>query len=231
MNNHHCSLFACIGLVLGLAGTVSASPVASPEVDMLQLRPNGTFTFDEVDVFAGHFSPHFSLRLDQESQQVTSGYPKLDGSSWQTCLDFYLPDVPEPITLTESVDKAGADSFSVTYDASHPTGVPSQEMFVQLEVPISVASGKSILLDGKPIELPVDQASGQLFMDYDLSPHVLVLPSASGTVTVKGTFRVIVQDQRQWGNDVYSVRLPFEPMGKVLTHEEIQVTLSHTPKS
>ncbi len=215
----------------GWRGTVSAAPVASPDVDTLQLRPNGTFTFDEVDVFAGHFSPHFSKRLDQGSQQVTPGYPKQDGSSWQTCLDFYLPDVSEPITLTESVDKLDATSFSVSYDARHPTGVPSQEMFVRLEIPISIASGQSILLDGKPIDLPVEQATGQLFMDYDLMPHVLVLPSASGTVTVKGTFRVIVQDQRQWGKDVYSVRLPFEPMGKVLTHEEMKVTLSHTPRS
>jgi hypothetical protein len=198
-------------------------------VDGLELKPSGAFTLDQIDVFAGYFYSGWTSRLDQVLLKPISGYPKRTANSWDTSVAFLTTNSPEPITLMERLEPIDAASFHVIYEASHPTGVSTQEMFLQMEVPLSVGTGKTITLNGVAHPLPADLKESLIFADYKVEPRVLVLPGASGTVTIKGTFSVIVQDQRQWKHNAYSLRLRFSPASDPLVRAGLAVDFRYAP--
>ncbi|MFA6959632.1 MAG: hypothetical protein WC205_02655 [Opitutaceae bacterium] len=232
MKTRHLLSLLSLGLTLGLTSFIRAAAptVPTPEITKLTLRPNGTFTFDSIRVFAGHFAPDWKHRIDQTDVKSLDGYPKRTATGWETQAPFLPEGATVPITLSERLAKIDASTFNVTYDATHPTGVATQEMFLQFEIPLAIGSGKSVMVDSVAHALPPELKEGQLFVDHELTKHTLVIPGASGTVTIEGTFRVVVQDQRQWKCDVYSVRLRFEPADEMLTQAGLEAKLHYTPR-
>lgn len=225
-------LSSLVGLMTGLASFVQAAApsVPAPEIAKLALQPNGTFTFDKIAGFTGHFRPDWTLRTDQTGLSAEAGYPKRTSTAWETRVPFWIEGSTAPITLDQRLEKIDGSAFVLSYEATHPTGVPTQEMFLQFEIPVETGAGNSILVDRVPVNLPAEPTTGQLFMDYETKRHTVVLPGATGTVTIEGEFSLVVQDQRQWKREVYSVRLRLEPREQLLTRASLDVKLRHTPR-
>ena len=217
-----------IAFVPGIPGSASAAPLSPPAVSGLDLQPNGTFTLDQIAAFAGHFDKEWT-RTDQGRFRPEAGFPRQAGAAWETGVLFSIQDVAEPLKLSQRVERIDDDAFRLSYRAEHSPGAPGREMFLQLEIPLSIAAGKSILMDGVGHALPVEFRESLLFAGYETQRRTLVLPGATGTVKIEGVFSVLVQDQRQWKREAYSLRLRFSPESDPLLKAGLDVTVRHTP--
>lgn len=213
-------------VLLGLALATGALN-AAPEVALLDLRPDGRFEFDRLGGFVGHFDPQW-----KSTTQTRPINPAAAEASDRAGRDFRLELRPAgadaPIALHQRVERLSPDSFRLAYEATHPTGVPTRELYLQLTLPLEIAAGRTLLVNDKPHVLPVEFA-GPRVLSLGEASRRLVLPAATGTVTVEGVFSLLVQDQRQWRADAYSVRLRFAPSGDILHAAGLEATVRHTP--
>ena len=227
------SRLTCLSLGFGLSflavgfATAQVQPAPGLSVAGLELKPNGTFTWDQITAAVGHFDVDWHS-TDQTWTKPAAGYPKVDGTVWATRDFLATKSATGPIALSERLERVDDRSFRISYEATHPTGAPTQEVSLQLELPLGMAAGQKILVDGVACDLPALFKEARLFVAA-AGKHTVVLPAASGTVTVEGEFSALLQDQRQWKHDAYGLRLRFSPGGATLIKAGLVVTLRHTP--
>ena len=216
--------------LLGRAET-SARPPSALSVAGLSLQPNGIFEFDGVTASVGHFDPQWVNLVDQPLLTAAAGFPKKAADAWQIRGTLPVTGATAPLILTQKLARIDAHSFRATYDAACDAkpGLPTQEMFLKFDIPVATGTGKPVVLDGVPHQLPVDFGEQQLYADGDVFERTLIIPGATGPITITGRFSVIIQDQREWHIDTYAVRLRFSPPQELLTRAGLEVILRHTP--
>ena len=220
--------FLCL---LGFAGLVipsrAAAVAAAPLVTGLELRPNGSFSIDRINVFAGHFDRDWH-RAEQQRILPAGGYPRMDGEAWQTRVALAARG-GAPIALAQWVERLDEIAFRLRYEASHPVGLPSREMFIQLEIPLTIGAGQEVELDGTTHRLPAEFGGPRLFGSEAVGLRRLVLPGASGKVVFEGSFSLLAQDLREWKSDHYSVRLRFSPREETLLNAALELNVRVEP--
>ncbi|AHF90103.1 hypothetical protein OPIT5_07565 [Opitutaceae bacterium TAV5] len=228
-------LAIALGLAFSPAVPVHAQGPSAPAFPVagLNLRPNGVFLFDGVEAVAGHFDRGWVNRIDQSQLRVAPGFPKRAAGTWQVRGTLAVKDAPVPLTLTQRLGRIDARAFSAAYEVAceAKSGLPTSEVFLQFGIPLSIGAGKSVLIDGVAHPLPVAFGQSHIFGDRQRIPRTLILPAATGTITITGTFSLLMQDQRQWKRDAYAVRINFPVTDEVLTRSALEVTVRHTPHS
>lgn len=213
-------------VILGLA-FVTGPLNAATEVALLDVRPDGRFEFDRIEGFVGHFDPQWK-RVVQTRPTGPAAAEASDRAGRDFRVQLRPAGADTPIALHQRVERLAPDSFRLAYEAKHPTGVPTRELYLQLTIPLEVGAGRTLLVDDRPHVLPMEFAAARVLSLGEASRR-LVLPAATGTVTVEGVFSLLVQDQREWRSDSYSVRLRFAPSGDILHSAGLEATLRHTP--
>lgn len=229
--NYTAKLLLHLVPLLGLPVLAPAAPVAEPEIAGLELKPSGEFTFDGISISSAHFDRDWRY-VGQRNVRVKaeSGYPKLDGTTWTTRVTLQPMGASEPITIDERIEPIDANAFRLSLSASHPTGVPTREMYLDVGIEPGIAAGKSLLLDGVEVKIPAAFEDTAIFSDHDRVLHTLVLPSATGTVTIEGVFNISVRDRRRSNSQSsFEIRLRYSPGHTQLTQENFDATFRFTP--
>jgi len=213
-------------LVQPAAASGRTAAVVAPEVAGLELNANGTFTIDRIKAFVGHFDRGW-IRADQLKAKPDDGYPRRKDQAWDTRVSLPLKNAGS-LVLEQRVERLDKDAFRLRYEATRPAEVDSRELFLQLELPVALGGGRTVVLDGALHPLPSTFGKARLFGSGEIRPRTLVLPGASGTVTIEGSFSVLAQDLREWGLDNYAVRLRFSP-GSAPTRFSFDATVRSSP--
>ncbi|MDR1281982.1 MAG: hypothetical protein LBK99_14360 [Opitutaceae bacterium] len=234
-----CIVAALPVLPLRLAGAASGASANIPAAE-LAYRKNGEFTFDGIQVVAGYFSPDWK-RSDQARARTAPGYPRTPGidgeDDHENRVAFRLapgPSAPagssEPLVLDQRLRRTGPRALQLDSTVTHPSGISVSEVFIECNIPAATGIGRAIILDGTAHPLPGTLANPRIALAGEIRPRVLTLPSATGTLTLRGEFALIIQDARQWKRDVFSVRLRF-PLrrGVPLTRTSLSLAFRHEP--
>lgn len=210
-----------------LAADVSTT--RSIDVSGLVVRPNGTFVFDGLDYEFVHFTPGWAPTL-QGLGSVKSGYPRLEGRTWETRTIIPAHGAESTLSLVERIEPLNREAFRLNYSVTHATDLPTREVSLQVTLPLDQTTGRPILLDGVPYILPPTLAGREILTDLGLKSRKLLLPSATGEIEITGVFRLLVQDQRVWKQDGgYSVRIQFELPQEQPQRGDLELTLRHIP--
>jgi len=220
------SLIGGIGSCLRAEETKEAAP---PGVQTLEVQPSGTFVFDGVDFSLMHFTPEW-VGTPQGRLRPASGFPRLDGETWEVKGGLAIRGTPTPLEITERLTKIGPHALGADYVVKNSEGIATREMALQVALPLDLAAGRALTVGGEEVALPAAFSRRQIFEDPIGKEQLLVLPSATGTLEIKGVFSVLIQDQRQWKQDGgYTVRLRFARTDDPLQKAALQVTVRHSP--
>lgn len=216
-------------VVIATATLACPARAASSLADGFAIESNGNMAWHGITFYAAHFSPDWK-RLSQQQQQRTAGFPKTDGNSWTSeglLRASWTAD--SPILLRQQVTGEGGNTLQLAYEATSEKGTPTQEMFLQVEIPISIGAGKAVVLNGTAHTLPKQFGTSRLFTQGKPQPTTLVIPAASGTLTIKGSFSLMAQDQREWNQNVYALRLRFSPERRDMREAQLRLSVTYTP--
>jgi hypothetical protein len=126
-----------------------------------------------------------------------------------------------------SIDYASTGAgYQITSEVANPTGVECKMLAYQGTLNTYDFAGDSILLDGKPIVLPVEYSGKDtVAIQYAYSVSV---PTSAGDLVFKGGFDVLIVDARKYNDTKFFVRLMYNPSKGPITSSkfEAKVTLN-----
>ncbi len=112
--------------------------------------------------------------------------------------------------------------YQITGVVSNPEGVPCKMLAYQGTLNTDDFVGKSILLDGKPIELPVEYSGKDtVAIKYAYSVSV---PTSAGDLIFKGGFDVLIVDARKYNDTKFFVRLMYNPSKGEITSSQFEAS-------
>ena len=209
--------------LLWIAGLLVVSTHAQPAA-----QANGTMRVDGLDFALVHFNPQWNTSSQRELR-VQSGFPKSSATTWETTGTLALKDTDVPLSFLQTVTPPAAPSFRVDYTVKHPSGAPTRELSVQITLPLDLAGKRPLTLDGTVFSLP-EKHTKLVLLARPVAPHTLIIPSVSGSVSITGTFGVLVQDQREWNDEACTIRLQFPLSADTpLTQTSLGLNIAHTP--
>ena len=172
------------------------------------------------------------------------------GTDWKETEehDVFNPDVTTPdtnthvatgdfktpggtFTLTEHITAIDG-GISFTADVKSDTEIQANELSLGIQLPVTAVGGKQITIDGEAVTMPMEPAkkgAAQFFDKEDA--HEIDIPTPTGTLTVTGKFTMIVQDDREWGDNRYAVRMQFTPGTGAIKESKIDVQMKWAPKA
>jgi hypothetical protein len=200
-----------------------APGVSITEMGMMHIGPMNAevFQFDDKWLIAEQhdiFKPDAtSPATPQPGSHVISG-------------TFVRPAPASPFHLTERLDSGVDGSVKFSATVTSDVEMPSNELSVAFSLPTSVYSGKQIILDKQPFTLPPDPAKkGEAALTASPSVQEIDLPSAAGTLVITGNINVAIQDDREWGDQRYAMRLHFSPDSGPIKESKIEFNLTWKP--
>jgi hypothetical protein len=159
--------------------------------------------------------------------------------------DIYHPDVEAPTSqpssklltgdfpvssgtfkLTEQIDPTDS-GIHFTATMANDKGLATNEMSVALNLPVSVFGGKQIMVDGEAVPMPAAPApKGDPHIFDKEDAKQIDLPTPSGTLTIIGdNMSILVQDDREWGDQRYGLRIHFTPGDGQITSSKIDLQM------
>jgi hypothetical protein len=231
MKIKHAPQFALFSLLLSLhaqpARAIDAPPPPPPP--LLSVDPTGSFVLDGIPFTLAHYD-HQWIRttLSALKPDPAATVPHVVGT-WT--VHGTLPIKDKSLSLDGQITRSGDRQYHLLYKATLADGLPTEVVAIEMDLPISQAAGKQILVDGQALTLPTDSVAAQHLLMQKAAK--LIVPSSTGIITVEGNLDVYVQDERQWNGDTYKIRLE-------LAHDDLttatgpisaqsDLTLTYTP--
>ena len=124
---------------------------------------------------------------------------------------------------------SGTLQLSLSLDS--PEGVPTKAAALEIDLPVLNGAGTELLLDGKPVPLPVKFRGGTIAQQKNV--RRIELPLASGRLLAEPETPVAVQvlDVRAYKQDKFTLRIALEPQAARLTHAALSLRLTFHPYS
>lgn len=220
-----------LGLLLCLL--VFAAPALFARNNPMQplfLSSNGAFRLDGVSFNIVHFTPGFKDRILQNRGKASNGFPKIGEANWRTQSILSYSDSKEGITLRENIRKDGSDAFTIFYEVHTPDTLPTQEVSLQITIPVAIAAGREIQAGDTLLPISRKQPdSPQLLTPQKITR--LLLPSEAGVILLEGDFEALIQDQRRWRQNNIAVRIRLNPETANPQNAHLKISLRHQPAS
>jgi hypothetical protein len=166
------------------------------------------------------------------------------GSDWKEIEehDIFKPDISSPDAKTHvatGVFTLPSESFNLTEYISAIDGgidfsanissdkdIACNELSAAFVLPVSSVGGKKITVDGESVTLPMEPAKkGEAHLFDKDGAQKIEIPTPEGTLTITGNFTVLVQDDREWGDQRYALRLQFSPGQGNIKNSKIEMKM------
>ncbi len=151
--------------------------------------------------------------------------PKKAAKDFQMRAALEFPGLPAG-EFDASLRETSEDVYA--YRAEAKFSSPADLRFVGLValLPVDEFSGRELLADGKPLVLPREWKEGDSPALFDREVSELVIPTTERAISIRGKFRLSVQDERAFKLQRYMVRIGFTPCAGKMTESSLQLTIA-----
>jgi hypothetical protein len=217
---------AYIGMILLMIGAVAPAQQQGDSTEIapgFSVRPNGILDIGDITAEVYHFNPAWTITEQHDVFKPEDKSPATQPSVH--VISGAFPTASGPSTLTETFTPADSGiSYSATISSDKP--LETNELSVSFSLPVKSFGGKQITVDGESVTLPADPAKkGEpRIFDKD-SAQKIELPTAAGTLVITGNLSFLLQDDREFGDQRYALRLHFTPGDGQITQSKIEFQL------
>jgi hypothetical protein len=218
-------------LMLGAGASAFAQTAPSDDTDLapgFKLRTTGGLDIGDMYLEVVHFDDNWKEVEEHDIYQPTVTSPTTQPSSKVLTGDF--PVGGGTFKLTEQLDPTDAGvHFSATM--SSDKAIATNELSVAINLQVATFSGKQITVDGEAVPMPAAPAPKGDPHIYDKDgAKEIDLPTPTGTLVITGdNLSVLVQDDREWGDQRYGLRIHFTPSDGQITSSKIDLQLKWKP--
>lgn len=206
MWGHRPIYFCAVVLTCVIAIALSCHGEMTIDHEIFKHDSRGILHVDDLIFAVKHYDGNWQV-TKQQAMKVAEGYPTERDRGWQT--KGHIPILKQQATLAldEWFETHSPTSVHVNYNVQSSRPLPTRSLCLEIALPIEKMAGKSVVVNGKPYVLPVIHKESALLREKHVQ-H-LELPASTGWVTLDGDMDVLVQDNRQWASQTYSVRIKF----------------------
>lgn len=192
------------------------------------VRPDGVLDIGPLYAEVNHYDASWALaqQHDRFRRDPTPPPPAARrGAARTEVIGGVLTTARGPARLVERVERAaGGIHYSAVFTSAKP--VPTNELAMAFLLPLSAFGGKTIRVDGQALVLPAaPRPKGQAHILTRNDVREVVLPMPTGALIVTGHFNFLVQDDREWGDARYSMRLHFSPASGPISTSRIDLRM------
>jgi hypothetical protein len=225
-----------LAVFLGIfAVSIWAQESPSAEISPgFKVRPDGVIDIGPLFAEVNYYDSNWTIAQQHDKFQLASPDTKVPATqpaapSEAMTFTGILTTAQGPANLTETVTPVeGGVDYSATVTSEKE--LPTNELSVAFLLPTASFAGKQITIDGDATTLPPDAApKGQSQITEKDEAHEVDLPMPTGNLTIKGTFKFLVQDDREWGDPRYSMRLMFTPNSGAIKESKAALQMRLTP--
>jgi hypothetical protein len=226
---HGCQI-AC-GLIVMMSIATSWAQQQSEAVDVapgFKLGANGVIQIGDISAEVGHFDDNWTVSEQHDVFKASEPNPPATQPSSHVVTGVFV-SASGPFNLTERIDAAGGGvHFSAAMASDKP--VETNELHVSFSLPVKSVGGKQAMLDGQPTLLPSEPAKqGEAQLISKDGVHKIEIPTPTGTLILTGDLSILLQDDREWNEDRFSLRLNFSPDSGQLKESKIEFQMEWKP--
>jgi hypothetical protein len=202
--------------------------------DMTDVAPgfkfgsNGAIQIGDISGEIGHFDGSWTISEQHDAFKAADKAPPATQPSSHILTGVYT-SAAGPFNLTEQMD-ANSDGVHFSAHMTSDKEVDTNELYLSFSLPVKSFGGKQVMVDDQPTLLPADPAkpgSAQLIAKDNVQK--IEIPMPTGTLTIAGHLALYLQDDREWDNDRYSLRLNFSPAAGQLKDSKIDLQMTWKP--
>lgn len=188
--------------LLSLTSTFAAEPLLG--MPSLKINKSGEFQIDNLKFGLSYYNDRWD-RTAQNSLQSALGFPKIDSTTWVTEGTWRPKGKEVPFSFTEKLEKVGENELQLTCQISHLETQSTKLVSLDVTIPLSDAAGMSYKVGNATGAFPAELKQVHL-LDVNQA-NLIEIPTAGGTVSIRGNFSAHLQDQRQWNHEFYTFRI------------------------
>ena len=215
-------------LLVALPALLALPALAAPwrPIDGLTVGPSGALRLEEMRISVVHFSAKWVCSRQGHEGVVDVQRQEQDADHWLLEGTFHPKAEAVPFEFRQAMERVGRDRFSYRARLTHPTGVASNTLALDVRLPVGVYEGKQVLLDGEPLDLAPDSLLSSV---TKRGVKQVSIPMSRGQVRFDGEFTVMVQDGRGTGRPFFRVRLMFSESRGTVRNASCTATVTLRP--
>ncbi len=159
---------------------------------------------------------------------IIKGYPRENATSWNTA-GMWNVNTGEYLRFSQKIIKLSAIKYLLEANISSEEKVFPNEISLSVVMSSRHYKGSMLRVDEKNILLP--EKYSQVRLGGRHKAKTLSIPTPAGTLTFSGNMNLIIQDNRKWKHDEFSVRIRFSPYHGELKKSGIKVDFELKPYS
>src|ERR1700722_11488974 len=221
-------LFAAV-LSVALASTAFAQDADSVEISPgFKLTSNGLVNIGDISAEVYHFNGDWTIAEQHDVFEPASTPPAPTTQPDSHVVTGTFTSESGPFKLTERLDSADGVKFSATVSADKE--LATNDLSVSFQLPSDPSSGKQIIINQQPPPPPAAPAkAGSPHLLEKDAVHEIDLPTATGTLVITGNLSILVQDDREFGDQRYALRLHFSPNTGKIKESRIEFQMKLNP--
>jgi len=129
--------------------------------------------------------------------------------------------------LAETIAATADGSLKITADLTSPTPVATNNLCFDLNLPVELFANQTVEVDGKPLRLPEEYGKTGLLNQKKV--HHITLKINDRLLKIDGEFDLLIQDNRQFNINAFSLRLANANLSGSVTQCTLSATLDYRP--
>jgi len=227
---HGCKI-ACGLIVIILSATSWAQQQPSDAVEVapgFKLGANGAIEIGDISAEVGHFDGDWTVSEQHDVFKASAPNPPATQPSSHVVTGVFV-SASGPFNLTDRMEAAG-DGVHFSADMASDKPVETNELHMSFSLPVKSVGGKKAMIDGEPTLLPSEPAKqGEAQLISKDNVHKIEIPTATGTLIITGNLNMLLQDDREWNDDRFSLRLNFSPASGQIKESKIEFQMEWKP--
>ncbi|OGV41130.1 MAG: hypothetical protein A2X48_12280 [Lentisphaerae bacterium GWF2_49_21] len=215
-------------LIAGVTAIMTATVLfAQDKGSPIKLYKDGTFEIDELKGAIIHYNTEWGMSM-QNDKSITpdAGYPKKEGNANILKGKFTVKD--GAYEILEKIEILSPSSLSYECTLKTDKQIPTNEISLQFSLPVEFYSGRKVEIGTDKLILPpefldkVQVVSKEKFGKFSLS-------CPNSKFTIEGDGGILVQDNRKFGMESYTVRVRFSSAANEGAEPKISLKISSEP--
>jgi hypothetical protein len=214
------------GVILMVFSAIAAAQTTQPSVDVgpgMKLRPVGVIDIGDMYVEVNYYDSKWTIAQQHDKFTPVGNAPATQPSDH--VIKGILTTAAGAANYSETVESIdGGIKYSAQLTSEKP--LDTNELSMAFILPTKSFGGKQIMVDQQPqaLSMEVPKKGEARILEKD-SANEVDLPTPSGTLVITGNFKFLIQDDREWGDPRYSMRLNFTPGSGQIKESKIELTL------
>jgi len=198
---------------------------AADRTSAARIASNGAITFGDLTFSIVHFNSDWQMSSQQSDlkdakvlRDVADGATRISGRFATQGGNFELAQTVLPATASRTEYEAVLSSES---------GVQTNTLALALTLPVDSFESRELRVDAQAIRLPQKLDQQTIFSKSGVKRLEIPTIDGSGRLSIEGPLSFMVQDDRKFGSENYTLRISFEPAAGLIKRSTLKLAFTY----